>query len=412
MKSKDTKFSYWLAYVVYRRRKKGFARMLNRMAWANVSLGLAAVLLAIFVLRGFRQEVSDKLHTFMGHIQVRPYVIPGMSREALLDLREGVYAAYLAKEIEGIKFIQPYAYQAALLKSPERVMGIQFKGISSPYSHPKGLLGLKKGRMLDLQSPHYAKECILSQKMAEELQLSIGDSILVHFLKQPPQYRRLKVVGWYRTALEEVDAKVVLGDLRLLQQLHAWEETSAEGLEVFLFSVNETEKYRDLLFEKVDYGLEVVSTAEDYPQIFGWFNILDKNTYIFLCLMIGVASFNMLALCMIWMMERKQMIATLCALGATQGWIRRLLFSHSLLWIIWGMMWGNAIAFVITFLEEKYHLMKLDAENYAVDYVPMHIEWPLWLATNVGFLLWLALALRIALGVMMRRRSLRASLIR
>lgn len=391
------KFSYWVAYVVYRRQRGGLARMLNRMAWVNVALGLAAVLVAIFVLRGFRKEVSERLHAFMGHVQVRPYTLPNTAERATIDLRRGLYQAYVRGQLQELVFLQPYALQAALLKTPERVMGLQFKGLGSPYPAAGGLPNLQQGRMIQLDEDGYAKECVLSTKVAEELDLSVGDSLVVHFLKNPPQYRKLALVGLYRTALEELDARLILGDLRLLQHLHGWKPTVAEGLEVFLPPKSDIQAKIWGLFDQVDYGMQVLSVAEDYPQIFDWFALLDRNTYIFLILIVVVAGFNMWALCMILIMERQAMIATLRVLGASRGWVQGVFFFHALIWVIWGMIWGNALAFGLAFLQNQYHILSLDAENYAVDYVPVYIEEDLWLYTNLGFLLWLCLSLGLAL---------------
>ena len=371
--------------------------MLNRMAWVNVSLGLMAVLIAIFVLRGFRAEVSEKLYALMGHLNVRPYFIPGMSKELLVDLSEGVYQKYKSGHLSGIRFIQPYARQAALLKVNERVIGIQFKGIALAYDAPEGLPGLELGRIPDFSAPKYSSSCVLSQKVANELNVSIGDSLVIHILKQPPQYRRLEVSGLYRSALDELDDHLVFGDIRLLHHIHGWRNQTAEGLEVFLHNLDHQEEQIEQLFEEVNYGLEVISTSKDYPQIFDWFSILDQNTYIFLCLMIAVAGFNMLALCMILVMERRPMITTLSALGATRGWLRKLFFVHSLLWLLWGMMWGNLFAFGLSFLQSKYKLLRLDAENYAMDYVPIHIEAWSWSAANLGFFACLTIVLWLSL---------------
>ena len=381
--------------------------MLNQMAWVNVSLGLMAVLIAVFVLRGFRVEVSEKLYALMGHIHIRPYVVPGMSKELLVDLSEGVYAKYRSAQLSEVRFIQPYATQAALLKVNNKVIGVQFKGIASGYDTPDGLPGLRRGDIPNFDAPKYSNACVLSQKVAEELDVGIGDSLVIHMLKRPPQYRRLKVSGIYRSALDELDNRLILGDIRLLRHLHGWSDQTAEGLEVFLHNVDDQEDQIEQLFEEVNYGLEVLSISQDYPQIFDWFSILDQNTYIFLCLMVAVAGFNMLALSMILVMERRPMITTLSALGATRRWLQKLFFAHSLLWLLWGMAWGNIFALGLSFLQREYHFLRLDAENYAMDYVPIYIEANSWIAVNMGFFLCLAAMLWMALRAIVPKDTTR-----
>ena len=367
-------------------------------------LGLAAVLTAFFILQGFQTEVSKKLYSFTGHAQVRPYPLLDTPLEGQVHLDKDLYKSYKLGRLPELSFVQPYAIQAALLKTKKRVIGVQFKGIGSHY--PNGLTGLEAGRTIDLSTSNYARECVLSTKIAEELDLSVGDTLIIHFLKSPPRYRKLSIVGLYKTSLEELDARLVLGDLRLLQHLHNWQPTQANALELFFTSDIKKEEVIDQLLSQIDYGLQIVPVSKDYPQLFDWFALLNKNTYIFLGLIIGVAGFNMLALCMILIIERKKMIHILRAMGASLRWTQKVFFFHGLWWVLWGMLWGNVIAFLLAFVQKRYHLLKLDATNYAMEYVPVHINVSLWIWINVFFLGWLCLALLLAIGSLMYRRTL------
>ena len=389
---------------MYRRSREGFAKMLRNMAWINVALGLAAVLIAFFILQGFRTEVSKKLHSFTGHAKLRPYALLDTPLQGQIHLDKGLYNRYTSGQISELSFVQPYALQPALLKTKKRVIGVQFKGIGSAY--PDGLSSLQTGRTVDLSVVGYTRECVLSTKVAAELGLSLGDTLIIHFLKNPPRYRKLKVVGMYKTALEELDARIVLGDLRLLQRLHNWHSTQADALELFFKPNTEQETIIEQLLSQIAYGLHIVSAAEDYPQLFDWLALLDKNTYIFLGLIISVAGFNMLALCIILIMERKNMVQILRIMGASVGWIRQVFFFHGLWWVLWGMCWGNVLAYAFAFVQSRYQLLRLDATNYAMDYVPVHIDIPLWVWINVLFLGWLSFALLLALRGVTRQRAL------
>ena len=395
-------FSYWVGYVTYRRNKKGLSRMLNHMAWMNVTFGVVSILLALFVLRGFRQEVSGKLHSLTGHIQVRPYTVPGQDKQYMNLRTSAVYDSYLKGELPNIAFLQPYALQAVLLKTKTRTVGVHFKGVQTQYQQEKGMPGLQEGRMIHFDSSGYTKECVLSTKVAAELSLSVGDTVLIHVLQRSPRYRKVVVVGLYRTALEELDEKLMIGDLRLIQRLNGLSEDQIQGVEIFLRSEEDIAAQSTQLYDKVDYGMQVITMSKEYPNLFGWFDLLDLNTYIFLGLIVVVAGFNMVALCVILTMERRSMIGTFTALGATQNWLRGVFFIRSLIWVFWGMLCGNLLAFAVLFLQKQYHFLPLDAENYAIDHVPMHVEWDFWLYMNVSFLLWLCVALYLPLASTMR----------
>ena len=145
-----------------------------------------------------------------------------------------------------------------------------------------------------------------------------------------------------------------------------------------------------LLREKEDRDEEAsVSYAitDIYPQVFSWLELLDINVWIILGLMIAVAGFTMVSGLLIIIIERTSMIGTLKALGAKNRSIR-----HTFLWfavfiIVKGMVIGNVIGLGICFLQQQFGLVKLDAETYYVDVVPVEVNIPLILLLNLATLL-------------------------
>ena len=124
-----------------------------------------------------------------------------------------------------------------------------------------------------------------------------------------------------------------------------------------------------------------------YPQIFAWLELLDLDVWIILILMIAVAGFTMVSGLLIIIIERTNMIGTLKALGAKNRTIR-----HTFLWfavfiIVKGMVIGNLIGVGICLLQRYCGLVKLDAETYYVDVVPVEVNVPLILLLNLATLL-------------------------
>jgi len=49
-----------------------------------------------------------------------------------------------------------------------------------------------------------------------------------------------------------------------------------------------------------------------------------------------------------------------------------------------GMLIGDAIALLLGFLQQKFHLVKLNPETYYVEFVPIHFNWVHVLLLNAG----------------------------
>ena len=393
-------FSYWLAYKMSLGMRSSLGTTLQRMLCLNVALGLAGMLLALFVLHGFCKEVSGKLHGLVGDMHIRPHAL---SSQSYVMLDTGLYAEWQQSKNthKDIAFIQPYAWQPALLKTKQRVLGIQLKGIATPYG--RGFGGLVDGRMLAFKPKGQSRECLLSTRIADEMQLKVGDTAIIHMLMEPPRYRKLKVVGTYKTAIEELDDRLVITDLKVLRRLRKWPAHLAEGLEVFLHT-RDNLKIRLAMFS-LPKDSEAVDVADIYPEIFNWLGILDRNTHVFIALVGAVTCFNLLALCMLLIAERKEMLATLRALGAAKGQLMRLFFFHGMVWIGLGMLIGNALALGIAMLQVRLGWFSLNEESYVVDQVPMYINGSLFLATNIGLGFFLALGLWFSLYKLGRQKE-------
>ena len=61
----------------------------------------------------------------------------------------------------------------------------------------------------------YCKEVILSAPLANIMQAGLNDTVKVNFiqLNQTSTYRKLKVVGIYKTGIEEYDKQFIIADL-------------------------------------------------------------------------------------------------------------------------------------------------------------------------------------------------------
>ena len=76
---------------------------------------------------------------------------------------------------------------------------------------------------------------MISQRMANQFHLSVGDKFIINFFSSNrPKPRQFTVCGIYATGLEELDKHFVLGDLQMLQRVSRWADVEIGGYEVFL----------------------------------------------------------------------------------------------------------------------------------------------------------------------------------
>ena len=138
------------------------------------------------------------------------------------------------------------------------------------------------------------------------------------------------------------------------------------------------------LYAAIPYDLQILTVKQEYPQIFNWLDLLDVNVAVVLVLMVLVAGITMVSTLFIVIMERTNMIGVLKSLGATSRQIRKIFLYKAAYIIGRGMLWGNVIGLAFYFIQLNFRLVKLDAESYYVDYVPVELHLDAFIYLNLG----------------------------
>jgi lipoprotein-releasing system permease protein len=168
-----------------------------------------------------------------------------------------------------------------------------------------------------------------------------------------------------------------------VRRLNGWEENQAGGYEIFLTTPEDVDEVYASLFDEIGYDLFVMKTSEKYIQIFEWLSLINNNVDILIFMVLFVASFNMISIVLILILERTTMIGTLKALGATDGLIRRIFVYSGIRLIVVGLVVGNIAGLGIAALQYFFNIIPLDPTNYYMSYVPIEFDWFIIAALNL-----------------------------
>ena len=146
--------------------------------------------------------------------------------------------------------------------------------------------------------------------------------------------------------------------------------------------------------------------SDRYAQIFDWLKLLHRNVVIFLGLILVVASFNMISILLILIMERTQMIGTFKALGADGQLLRRVFMFNGIRLVLRGLLWGNGIGIGLCWLQQQFKLIPLDPANYYMSHVPIQFDFQVILLINLLSIFLITITLFVPLGVISRIRPI------
>lgn len=344
------------------------------------------MIITLSVVNGFKQTVSEKVFSFWGHvrIQYRQPMKTALSEEEPIEKKDSLVAD--VKKIRGVKAIHPFATKNAILKTEEEIEGILLKGVDSTFHFNNLQSYLQEGRWIAFQDSSYANEIVVSTYTARQLKLKLNESLLIYFVQpdQSMRVRKLKIVGIYKTGIEEYDKTIALADIGLLRRLNNWDDQQIGGYEVFLDDYENMAAASDSIFENTHFPPQWESrTAQELqPNIFDWLEVTNTNSAVLIVIMIIIAVINLITCLIILVLERVQMIGVLKALGASDWSIQKIFLHHSSLITILGIVLGIGVALLLTWIQTQTGIIRLPEDAYYMDKAVMQVKW--WQVAAVG----------------------------
>ena len=358
-----------------------FSSIIKKIAFITIAIGLSSIILSVFILEGFKKEIKKKVYNFSGHYDVSSYADGITFQNSPIELDRGLFSNY--SESNKIKNIYPYIISSALVQGDyESIEGVIFKGVNKDFFHEISNNIISFNETVDLNS-NFSKSILISSKINKRLKSKIGDTLTVFFPNSPPVFRKLIVYGIYETGLEEIDDVIIYGDININRKIYGWNVFKASGLSVFINNSENIDMYFDEIKSLSSYDEFVETVNQKYVQIFDWLSLLDKNVVIFFIIIIFVASFNMLSIVVILIMERIKMIGILKSFGAKSSFIISIFARVGFRLIGMGIFIGNALAFTIILLQNKFQLFKLNKDNYYIENIPFDINYFMLLKINL-----------------------------
>lgn len=384
-------FEFFIAKRIYADQSadgERFSRPAIRVALLGVAIGLAVMLISLAVVLGFKREVSSKVIGFGSHIQVvsitqnqRYEMLPVLTNDSLVKTIEG---------IRGIKHVQKFANKLGILKTDDDFCGLNFKGIGEDYDKSFLESCLVQGKMPSFSADEASNEIVISQKVASDLGVKVGDKIFAYFMgEENMRARRLTIAGVFETHMADYDENLAVTDIYTVRRLNGWEKEQSSGLEITVHDFEQVDEltrtlhflHRNTDRNGVTYG--VFSIKEIAENTFAWLAVLDMNVMMILVLMMLVSAFTVVSGLLIIMLERINMIGTLKVLGATNASVRKVFNRFSIMLVGRGLLWGNAVGLLLCILQQQFKIVSLDASVYYIDAVPIAFDWLLILLVNI-----------------------------
>jgi lipoprotein-releasing system permease protein len=369
--------SYHIAKRIAFNKQQSFSRFIIRLSVVATAVSIIAMIITLAFVNGFQEKVADKIFGFWGHIRVQKYETGKSLISEELPLTKNTAVENSMASTPGVVSYQSFATKSAVLESQNDIEGVLIKGIEKNENHSALKQFLVAGRWIQFTDSLYSKETLVSDAVAKALQIKINDTIKVHFVATNSDaqktYRKLVVVGFYHTGIDEYDKLFMIADINLIRRINNWEPNQIGGYEVFINQYQNINAVSSTLSNALPSEWMSKSIKEVYPNIFDWLDIQDVNRNVVFIVMGIVALINLITCLLILMLERTNMIGLLKSMGATNWTIQKIFIVYASFITLAGVGFGVVIGLGICFLQQATGFITLDEASYYISVAPVKI---------------------------------------
>ena len=384
--------------------KGSLSSTVMRLSVTSVALAVTVMLISLAVVVGFKNQIRDKVVGFVAPIHIQALdrnesyeEMPFVMNDRLQQALEGT---------EGIRHYQGVANKAGMIKTDDEIQGVVMKGVGSDYDWSYFEKSLITGELPQYADDERSNDVMVSKLIADKMLLNVGDDVRVWFVDEDMKARGRKftVKGVFETGLSEFDERYVFCDIGQIRKLNHWEDDAVGLVEVWLDDVEKMDEVNSSLYFNIPGNLASYTARESNPQIFDWLALLDTNVWLILGLMFLVAGITVISMLLIIIIEKTSTIGLLKAMGASNGFVRKVFLRRSVRILLLGMFIGNIIGIGFCLLQQYTGLISLNPETYYLSAVPIELRWTTVIVLNVVcFALWI-LMLLIPTGIINRIR--------
>lgn len=356
--------------------KSSISAPIIKIAIAAIAIGMVMMIISVATGIGLQQKIREKVSAFNGHIIISNYD-NNQSEATLTPISKNQKFYPKFNSVAGISHIQAVATKAGIIRTEKAFEGIIFKGVGTDYQWDNIQEYLVAGHLPNLSS-QLNSEVVISQFLADRLELKVGDAFNTFFIKenqnQLPNIRRLKITGIFNSGFQEFDATYIIGDIRHVQRMNKWTTNQIGAFEIFVQDFDQIQSVGEEVYQQTPSNLDAKTIIEKYSYIFDWLLLFDFNIIIILGVMILVATINMVVALLVLILERTQMIGILKALGANNWSVRKIFLYNAFYLIVRGLLWGNCIGIGVLLIQKYFGIIQLNPENYYVNQAPVYFN--------------------------------------
>jgi lipoprotein-releasing system permease protein len=346
------------------KRQEAFVSLITVIATLGVAIGVMTLNVVLSVMTGFEEDLRDRILGFNPHILVLSYSGRVEDHTRVLER---------IRDVPGVVAAAPFIYGQGMVSTPDLVVGVLLRGIDPSSEQTIDFRRhLASGAIADLDALHPVAGggaetngvrlpgIILGKELARRLDVGRGAPIsLVSPVSVPtligmvPRVKRFVVVGLFESGMSEYDGVLAYIGLAEAQRFFQF-GSGVTGLEIRAADLYAAGRVGKRMTERLEFPYYVRDWMELNHTLFSALKLEKTVYFVVLLLIVLVAAFNIVAMLVMVVMEKRKDIAILKSMGATRAGIASIFLSKGLVIALVGTVLGNAAGYAACWMLRRY----------------------------------------------------------
>jgi len=357
----------------------GFISIFSWFSIIGITIGVAAIIIVMAVMNGFREELTSRLLGINGHLNI--YSNTGQITKEEVNIIKSDFS-----DNQLIPLIQTQA----LVISNEFSKGVFLRGYDNEYLDDLHFLkqNIIEGKLFG----NNINDIVIGYVLANKFGLSVGDEIKIAIPKTDntifgniPRFKTLTVSGILNLGMYEYDSSFVFSNISIARKLLVLEDQNFNLIEIFIQSPNNIEIIQDKVNRRIianNFRLYTSSWKENNSTLINALNVEKNVMFLILTLIILVASMNIISGLIIFVKEKNKDIGILKTIGLSNKSLIKIFLSIGLIIGLIGTIFGGLVGVIFSlniksiqfFIENILHTDLFAKEIYYLSNLPSRVD--------------------------------------
>jgi len=374
-KLRDFSFSFYIAKrYLFSKKSHNAINIISGISAAGVGVGAMALVCVLSVFNGFESLIADMFSAFDPDLKIT------LMQGKTFDVNSAEMSE--VRKLKSVAYFTEVVEENALLRFKDKQMPATIKGVSEDFR-----------KMTRIDSIMYDGEFTLYDGAFQRAVPGVGvasilglgsnfiDPLMIYAPKRSAKINLLRpensfnqvgafVSGIFAVQQLQYDDHYVLVSVSLARDLFEYESNKVSSVEIKLANAVDSEKAQKQIKAILGNRYEVKNRYEQQESFFKIMQIEKWITYLILCFILLIASFNIIGSLSMLIIDKKADIDTLRNLGANNELIKRIFLYEGWMIAAVGALVGIGLGTLLCLLQEHVGFLKLGS-GYIVEAYPV-----------------------------------------